>query len=62
MSWIARLQLWFAEQRSARNERGGNLVEYMLLLVLIAILLIGIVTQIGGEVSTRFSSASSAMP
>jgi Flp pilus assembly pilin Flp len=48
------------QARSARNERGGNLVEYML--VLIAVLFIGLVTQIGHQVSTRFSSVSSAMP
>jgi Flp pilus assembly pilin Flp len=62
MGWITRAQLWFAERYAARTERGGNMVEYMLLLVLIAVLLIAVVTQIGHQVSTRFSSASSAMP
>jgi Flp pilus assembly pilin Flp len=63
MSWT-RGQLWHARLLSlrSRNEDGGNMVEYMLLLVLIAVLLIAVVTQIGHQVSTRFSSASSAMP
>jgi Flp pilus assembly pilin Flp len=63
MGWT-RAQLWCARLFSLRNgdEEGSNMVEYMLLLVLIAILLIVIVTQIGYQVSTRFSSASSAMP
>jgi Flp pilus assembly pilin Flp len=66
MGWT-RAQLWCARlfslpNRNEGNEEGSNMVEYMLLLVLIAILLIVIVTQIGYQVSTRFSSASSAMP
>ncbi len=62
MGWRTRAQLWFAARCSARSERGGNMVEYMLLLVLIAVLLVGIVGAIGHQVSTRFSSASSALP
>jgi Flp pilus assembly pilin Flp len=63
MDWT-QAQLWCARLFSLRNrdEEGGNMVEYMLLLVLIAIFLIVIVGQIGFQVSTRFSSASSAMP
>lgn len=62
MVWITRAQLWCSEQAEVRSERGGNMVEYMLLLVLIAVLLIAVVAGIGHQVSTRFSSASSAFP
>jgi pilus assembly protein Flp/PilA len=38
--------------------RGQGLVEYALILVLIAIVVIGILTQLGGKTSEVFSSVS----
>jgi pilus assembly protein Flp/PilA len=38
--------------------RGQGLVEYALILVLIAIVVIGVVTQLGGKTSQIFSSVS----
>ncbi|MBK9712797.1 MAG: Flp family type IVb pilin [Kouleothrix sp.] len=43
------------------KEDGQGLVEYALILVLIAIVVIGILTLLGGKVSTVFSSVNSAM-
>jgi pilus assembly protein Flp/PilA len=43
------------------KEEGQGLVEYALILVLIAIVVIGILTVLGGQVSTVFSEISSGM-
>jgi pilus assembly protein Flp/PilA len=43
------------------KEEGQGLVEYALILVLIAIVVIGILTLLGGQVSTVFSSISSGL-
>ena len=41
--------------------RGQGLVEYALILVLIAIVVIGILTVLGGKVSQVFSSINSGL-
>jgi pilus assembly protein Flp/PilA len=43
------------------HESGQGLVEYALILVLIAIVVIGILTVLGGQVSEVFSEISSGM-
>ena len=43
------------------REEGQGLVEYALILVLIAIVVIGILTLLGGKVSTVFSSINSGL-
>ena len=43
------------------KEEGQGLVEYALILVLIAIVVIGILTVLGGKVSTVFSSINSGL-
>ncbi len=45
----------------AREEEGQGLVEYALILVLIAIVVIGVLTLLGGRVSEVFSSINSGM-
>jgi pilus assembly protein Flp/PilA len=45
----------------AREEEGQGLVEYALILVLIAIVVIGILTLLGGKVSEVFSSINSGL-
>ena len=47
--------------RTATNERGANLVEYLLLLAFIAIIVLVAVQTLGGTVSSKFSSANSAL-
>jgi pilus assembly protein Flp/PilA len=42
-------------------EAGQGLVEYALILVLIAIVVIGILTVLGGQVSAVFSEISSGL-
>ncbi len=43
------------------KEEGQGLVEYALILVLIAIVVIGILTLIGGQVGTAFSRVNSGL-
>ena len=43
------------------KEDGQGLVEYALILVLIAIVVIGILTLLGGKVSTVFSQINSGL-
>jgi pilus assembly protein Flp/PilA len=43
------------------HEDGQGLVEYALILVLIAIVVIGILTVLGGKVSQVFSSINSGL-
>src|ERR1041385_7355013 len=47
--------------RFANTERGATMVEYILILALIAILVIGVVAALGGKVSEKFSQASSGI-
>ncbi len=44
-----------------RDERGANLVEYVLLLAFIAIVVFVAVKVLGGTVSSKFSGANSAL-
>ena len=44
-----------------RDEQGANLVEYLLLLAFIAIIVLVAVKTLGGTVSSKFSSANSAL-
>jgi pilus assembly protein Flp/PilA len=43
------------------KEDGQGLVEYALILVLIAIVVIGVLTILGGKVSRAFSSINSGL-
>ena len=56
---------WAYIQASIRSrisdERGASLVEYALLLALIAIICIGAITLIGSNANTKLSSAGSAL-
>jgi Flp pilus assembly pilin Flp len=44
-----------------KTERGATMVEYVLILALIAIFVIAVVTALGGSVSKKFSQASSGL-
>ena len=48
--------------RSDRSEAGASLVEYALLLALIAVVCVAAVTFFGGEVSDSFSKSASRIP
>jgi Flp pilus assembly pilin Flp len=52
---------WLMAKLNIKDERGANLVEYILLLTFIALLVIAVVTALGHKVSEKFSSASSSL-
>jgi Flp pilus assembly pilin Flp len=47
--------------RTRTNERGANLVEYLLLLAFIAIIVIVALQTLGGTVSSHFSSTNTVI-
>ena len=47
--------------RFTHTERGATMVEYVLILALIAIFVIAVVTALGNSVSSKFSQASSGL-
>ncbi len=49
--------LWL--RRHISSERGASLVEYSLLIALIAVVVIGSVTLFGGSVNSNFSTVAS---
>jgi len=55
--WLVRMRLWLTE----RGERGASLVEYALLVALIAVVCIVAVSLLGGNASSKFSSVGSAL-
>jgi pilus assembly protein Flp/PilA len=54
------LKTWL-ETKFARDERGASMVEYGLLLALIAVIAIVAVRALGDSVSTKFSSVNSSL-
>ena len=54
------IKTWL-KARFTDTERGATMVEYVLILALIAILVIGVVAALGGKVSEKFSQASSGI-
>ena len=51
----------FVRARFGRTERGASLVEYALLVALIAVVCIVAVTQLGSNASNKFSKIGSAI-
>jgi len=48
-------------ERPERNERGASLVEYALLVALIAVVLVGAVTMLGSATGERMSDSASTL-
>jgi len=51
----------FLRARFSNDERGASLVEYALLVALIAVVCIGAVTVLGGNANNKFSQIGSAV-
>jgi pilus assembly protein Flp/PilA len=47
--------------RFAKNESGATAIEYGLIIALIAVVIIGAVTTIGGSLTTKFTAASAGL-
>ena len=54
------LKAWL-DAKLARDEHGANLVEYILLIALIALAVIAAVIVLRGQVSSKFSEAGSRL-
>ncbi len=52
---------WVQTRLGIRSERGASLVEYALLVALIAVVCIAAVTLLGRNASNKFSSVGSAI-
>jgi pilus assembly protein Flp/PilA len=55
------VKTWLKARLNVDTERGATMVEYVLILALIAILVIGVVAALGHSVSSKFSQASSGI-
>jgi pilus assembly protein Flp/PilA len=55
------LKSWLAARLDVDDETGASMVEYGLLLALIAVIVIVAVHAVGNSVSTQFSSVSSSL-
>jgi Flp pilus assembly pilin Flp len=55
------VKTWLKARFGTDSERGATMVEYVLILALIAILVIGVVALLGNQVSSKFSEASSGI-
>jgi pilus assembly protein Flp/PilA len=53
------IQAWLVAK--TKSERAASLVEYALLVALIAVVCIAAVTQLGGKASSKFASVSSSL-
>lgn len=53
------LRAWLAAHTT--NERGASLVEYALLVALIAVVVIGAITLLSGSIEDTFSSVSTEL-
>jgi pilus assembly protein Flp/PilA len=60
---MVQLQLFaiWARARFGDNERGASLVEYALLVALIAVVCIGAVTLLGNNAKGKFSSVANSI-
>jgi pilus assembly protein Flp/PilA len=56
-TWIAS----FVRARFGKTERGASLVEYVLLVSLIAVVCIAAITVLGNKASTKFSTVGSSI-
>ena len=61
MAYWQRFCVPFLRARFGRTERGASLVEYALLVALIAVVCILAVTFVGKQASTKFSSVGSSL-
>ena len=58
-TWLEGVLAWLS---SKDDERGATLVEYGMLVALIAAVCVVIVTTLGGQVSDAFTTISDALP
>ena len=57
LTWVST----YVRARFGKSERGASLVEYVLLVSLIAVVCIAAITFLGNNASTKFSSVGSSL-
>lgn len=60
--WKQILTPWLRAKANPKTERGAALVEYALLVALIAVVCIGAIVVIGDRANNTFSSVGSKLP
>lgn len=59
MEKIVQLMMWWDSAKSVlRNEKGQGMVEYGLILALIAVVVIGVMTTMGGNLKDMFTTVA----
>jgi pilus assembly protein Flp/PilA len=62
LSALTAVTVWFNDLRTrAQDERGATAVEYALMVALIAAVIIGVVTVLGQNSSSKFDSVAQAV-
>jgi pilus assembly protein Flp/PilA len=61
MVWQAVLVSWVRSHVSGKDDRGASLVEYALLLALIAVVAIGALIFLGGAVNNTLNNVASTI-
>jgi len=61
MANVSVFKAWLQAKLNVKDERGANLVEYVFLLVFIALVVVGAVIALGHGVGNKFSAASSQL-
>ncbi len=61
MLWQAMIVGWVRDHVSAKDDTGASLVEYALLLALIAVVAIGALTFLGSSVSSTLNNVANAI-
>ena len=53
--------MFLGDLKSRRDEKGATAVEYGLMVALIAVVIIGAVTALGGSINAMFNAAAAAI-
>jgi pilus assembly protein Flp/PilA len=53
--------IWSRLNRLARDERGGEVIEYALIMGLVIVVAIAVITSVGTKVLARWQSVNSSM-
>ena len=56
---VQAMMMWENLKASLRNQKGQGMVEYGLILALISVVVIGVLTTMGGNLKTMFTNAAS---
>jgi len=59
---LTRLQLHLVNAVQAKKERGATMVEYGIMVALIAAICIAVITTLGGQVQAAFQKIVDALP